>query len=176
MASEGSEFDEDFTGKFIIIYSPWSNCSVGGGEEVAIFFQILEEWAKQLFNQIFKLLANIYLSPLVELSNVHSLLQFLKMSIKFKKTAQNVKIFCSCNRWCHGGLESKNNIRNFSIFDILELSAAERIQKQRLLLNKRLGLDVAANFGIDTHAIFSNQDLVQSQVTAPVKVSFFILC
>ena len=38
-----------------------------------------------------------------------------------------------------------------------------RLQRQRLLLNQRLGLDVAASLGLDTSAIFSNEDLISSE-------------
>lgn len=47
--------------------------------------------------------------------------------------------------------------------------------KQRQLLNARLGLDVAANFGVDTNALFTNEDLIASpeKYYTDTKVNFF---
>jgi TATA-binding protein-associated factor len=55
-------------------------------------------------------------------------------------------------------------------FDLDEDSSTtdirERMAKQRQILNARLGLDVAAQFGIDTSNLFTNEDLI---VSAPEK-------
>lgn len=42
------------------------------------------------------------------------------------------------------------------------LDTKEKMAKQRQLLNARLGLDVAAKFGVDTNALFTNEDLIAS--------------
>lgn len=39
----------------------------------------------------------------------------------------------------------------------------EKMAKQRQILNARLGLDVAAQIGIDTSNLFSNEDLIVSE-------------
>lgn len=50
-------------------------------------------------------------------------------------------------------------------FDIEEDTSSncdikEKMARQRQILNARLGLDVAAQFGVDTSNLFSNEDLV----------------
>lgn len=42
------------------------------------------------------------------------------------------------------------------------LDSKEKMARQRQLLNCKLGLDVAANFGMDTSSLFSNDDLISN--------------
>lgn len=51
----------------------------------------------------------------------------------------------------------------------------ERLAKQRQQLNARLGLDVAANLGVDLNSMYTNEDLCPNkptvQKTEPARVS-----
>lgn len=42
------------------------------------------------------------------------------------------------------------------------MDAKEKMAKQRQLLNARLGLELAASYGVDTNALFTNEDLIAS--------------
>ncbi|XP_071538423.1 TATA-binding protein-associated factor 172 isoform X2 [Panulirus ornatus] len=52
----------------------------------------------------------------------------------------------------------------------IPMDPAERIACQRRLVNQRLGLDIAEAMGVDTQNIFSNDDLVESQVDGVTQV------
>lgn len=62
------------------------------------------------------------------------------------------------------------------------LDVKERLVKQRQLLNARLGLDVAAKIGLDTFALFTNEDLsmntdkieINEKTSTVVKVCEFL--
>lgn len=53
---------------------------------------------------------------------------------------------------------------NSSNFD-LTTDISERLAKQRLQLNARLGLDVAATLGVDLTSVYSNEDLCLTRPT-----------
>lgn len=47
-------------------------------------------------------------------------------------------------------------------FALLGIDTKEKIAKQRQLLNARLGLDMVENFGVETNALFTNEDLIST--------------
>ncbi|CAG9763742.1 unnamed protein product [Ceutorhynchus assimilis] len=65
---------------------------------------------------------------------------------------------------------------------VSNLDAKERMAKQRQLLNSKLGLDVAIKIGLDTSALFSNEDLListnktESSGLIKIPVSDVIIC